>query len=211
MKKKIISPDDVLTILRHDKRGRDAKPVKKAQEAFERVHASGRDADVARDIKIGLLRAYFIDELVTHASSRFLEAAPDIMSKRHETSLMNSSELCDALKEVARKHAFANPAVLKMEAIGAAALDRLMCFFWRAITERKDFDDLLSRRTSAVAKYGWSLASPNYIEEAYRSRNEKGPEASVRYRELRLLTDMVSGMTDSFALKLWEQIKDIPE
>ncbi len=211
MKKKIISPDDVVTILCHDERGRDAKPIKRAQEAFEKVHASGRDADVARDIKIGLLRAYFIEELVNQASDRFLQAAQGIMSGQHNTPLMKDSELCDALKDVAKKHAFANPAVLKMEAIGAAALDKLMCFFWRAITERKDFDDLLSRRTSAVAKYGWSLASPNYIEEADRSRNEVGPQASVRYRELRLLTDMVSGMTDSFALKLWEQIRDIPE
>jgi len=30
----------------------------------------------------------------------------------------------------------------------------------------------------------------------------------LRYREAQLLTDMVSGMTDSFAVRSWQQIQE---
>ncbi|MES0197016.1 dGTP triphosphohydrolase [Mesorhizobium sp. M0011] len=210
MKKKIISPDDVLAILLHDPRSASSEAVQKTRERFAKVQASGRDADVARDIKIGYLRAFLIEELIHEASNSFVVSSGAIMGKVHDTPLMEGVALCSALKDVAKKHAFANPAVLKMEAIGAAALDGLMTFFWRSISDRKKFDDMASKRISAVAKYGWSLVSPNYIEEASRSGLALGEAAAIRYRELRLLTDMVSGMTDSFALKLWEQIREIP-
>lgn len=210
MKKKIISPDDVLTILMHDPRSSTSQAVVEAGIRFTKVHDSGRDADVARDIKIGYLRAFLIEELIQGASAAFRDASEAIFSFTHEKPLMDAIPLCEALKSVARKHAFSNTAVLKMEAIGASALDGLMSFFWRAISERKDFQDISSRRTSAVAKYGWSLVSPNYIEEACRPKYDTKDSAAVRYRELRLLTDMVSGMTDSFALKLWAQVRQIP-
>lgn len=210
MKKKIISPDDVLTILMHDSRSSGSQAVVEAGIRFKKVHDGGRDADVARDIKIGYLRAFLIEELIQGASAAFLDASDAIFAFTHEKPLMDAIPLCEALKSVARKHAFSNPAVLKMEAIGASALDGLMSFFWRAISERKDFQDISSRRTSAVAKYGWSLVSPNYIEEACRPKCDTNDSAAVRYRELRLLTDMVSGMTDSFALKLWAQVRQIP-
>jgi dGTPase len=54
------------------------------------------------------------------------------------------------------------------------------------------------------------LISPNYIEEAVNSANLVGPASSLRYRELRLLTDMASGMTDTFAMKLWKDLDAIP-
>ncbi|TIU89990.1 MAG: dNTP triphosphohydrolase [Mesorhizobium sp.] len=211
MKKKIISPDDVLAILLHDPRSSSSGAVMKTRDRFAKVQASGRDADVARDIKIGYLRAYLIEELIQEASKSFVASSDAILAKTHNTPLMEDVALCSALKDVAKKHAFANPSVLKMEAIGAAALDGLMTFFWRSISDRKDFDDIGSRRNGALAKYGWSIVSSNYIEEAGRSGLGSGDASAMRYRELRLLTDMVSGMTDSFALKLWKQIKEIPE
>jgi dGTPase len=98
-----------------------------------------------------------------------------------------------------------------MEALGADALDGLMSFFWDAISLRKNFEDIESKRTTAMAKYGWSLVSPNYIEAAKLSQGNSGPSSAVRYRELRLLTDMVSGMTDTFALNLWNEVKSLPK
>lgn len=210
MKKKIVSPDDVLAFLQHDDRSKGSAAVGLATKAFSRLHAASRDADVSRDIKIGYLRAFLIDELIDHASASFLAHSADIFALRQNSSLMDDSSLCAALQSVAKIHAFANPAVLKMEAIGGAALKGLLSFFWRAICERKSLDDLTSKRTSAIAKYGWSLVSPNYIEEAVKSGTKTAVPLSVRYRELRLLTDMISGMTDSFALKLWHEVRELP-
>jgi dGTPase len=53
----------------------------------------------------------------------------------------------------------------------------------------------------------FALISQNYIEDAMRAKDADGVVGSVRYRELRLLTDMVSGMTDTFTMKLWEELR----
>jgi dGTPase len=209
MKKGVISPDDVLASLRADMTTVKHAAVKKAQTKFEEVEAAGRRPELARDIKIGYLRAYLIDALIEHASNGFVAAGAAIKAFSHGTPLMDNSALCEKLKSLARQHAFGNPSVLRMEARGAEAIDGLMTAFWDAIHDRpqNDFDDILARRSGAKNKYVFALISQNYLEDASRAANAGGIAASVRYRELRLLTDMVSGMTDTFTIKLWKELK----
>jgi dGTPase len=209
MKKGVISPDDVLASLRADTTTSDHAAVKKAQTKFEEVEAAGRRPELARDIKIGYLRAYFIEALIKHASDGFVAAGATITTLSHRTPLMDDSALCEKLKSLARQHAFGNPGVLRMEARGAEAIDGLMTAFWEAINDRppEDFGDVLARRSGAKNKYVFALISQNYLEDASRAANAGGIAASVRYRELRLLTDMLSGMTDTFTIKLWEELK----
>jgi dGTPase len=209
MKKGVISPDDVLASLRADTATAKHVAVKKTQTKFEEVEAAGRRPELARDIKIGYLRAYFIEALIEHASDGFVAAGEAIKALSHCTPLMDDSTLCEKLKSLARQHAFGNPGVLRMEARGAEAIDGLMTAFWDAIHDRpqEDFDDILARRSGAKNKYVFALISQNYLEDASRAVNAAGIAASVRYRELRLLTDMLSGMTDTFTIKLWEELK----
>jgi len=212
MKKGVISPDDVLAILDTDQNLQSLGIVHRIKTSFEKVNTQlpRPRAEVARDIKIGYIRAHLIEALIKEASEAFIEGVQPIMSMTHEIPLMDGSSLCDALKKVAQQYAFANVGVLRMETIGAAAIDGLMSFFWKAISDRSKVDDLSSRRRSASAKYGYALISPNYLEDAIRNANSTGKEGGIRYRELRLLTDMVSGMTDTFAIKLWRDLKEVP-
>jgi dGTPase len=209
MKKGVISPDDVLASLRADTTTSKHAAVTKAQTKFEDVESAGRRPELARDIKIGYLRAYLIEALIEHASDGFVAAGAAITAFAHRTPLMDDSALCEKLKSLARQHAFGNPGVLRMEARGAGAIDGLMTAFWDAIHDRppEDFEDILARRSRAKNKYVFALISQNYLEDASRAANAGGIAASVRYRELRLLTDMVSGMTDTFTIKLWEELK----
>lgn len=209
MKKGVISPDDVLACLHADTTISEHAAVTKAQTKFEEVESAGRRPELARDIKIGYLRAYFIEALIEHASDTFVAAGAAITAFSHRTPLMDDSNLCEKLKSLARQHAFGNPGVLRMEARGAEAIDGLMTAFWNAIYDRppEDFDDILARRSGAKNKYVFALISQNYLEDASRAVNAGGIAASVRYRELRLLTDMLSGMTDTFTIKLWEELK----
>jgi hypothetical protein len=72
---------------------------------------------------------------------------------------MDNSSLCNALKKLAQQYAFSNSSVLRMEALGASALDGLLTFYWNAISSRESFDDLLSKRGTAVNKYVFALVS----------------------------------------------------
>jgi len=49
------------------------------------------------------------------------------------------------------------------------------------------------------------------VEAAAEARSVVGPAGTIRYRELRLLTDMMSGMTDGFLTKLAGDLKDLPD
>ena len=153
MKKGIISPDDILAILAQNKDLKDSSVVQRITVSFEKVGADKRRTEVVRDIKLGYVRAYLIEALIQEAASRFLKGADAIMSLKYEKPLMDGSPLCNALKAIARQYAFSNSAVLRMEAVGAAAINGLMSFFWCAIADRAEYSDLNSRRGSAKAQY----------------------------------------------------------
>ena len=209
MKKCVVSPDDVMSILLSESSLTNNSAIVKLKERFKKAQSSERSPEIARDIKIGYFRATMLDALVGEASLAFINNKTSILDLEEIKPLMDESLLCDALKAVARQYAFSNSRVLEMEAMGAAAIHGLMTMFWNAITNRKDYHDLTSRRANPVDKYVYALISPNYLEAA--SRAVEGPAGSMRYRELRLLTDMISGMTDSFTIKLWDQLKDFNE
>lgn len=212
MKKGVASPDDVLTLMRGTASIRGHAVIEKIEKAFKKVDKSNRDVFVSRDIKIGYMRAHLMDALIQEAAENFLENSKEILAYDPDVlPILEKSDLCDFLKDIAKTHAFSNPSVLKAEACGAEAIKAILSFFWEAIYDRESVVDIMSRRRSARAKFAWSLVSSNYVEEANRCiSNAKGDEALIRYTELRLLTDMVSGMTDTFAMKLWEDIKALP-
>ncbi|WP_455948061.1 dGTP triphosphohydrolase [Lelliottia jeotgali] len=208
LKKGMMSPDDVLVILK--RKHSEIPAVQKISDKFIAIEGKEIGPEMQRDIKIQYLRAYLIENLIGHATCVFVENADEIFSFRHEISLMDSSDLCETLKGVAKLAAFNHPSVLRAEALGAVAIDGLMTALWDAISNRKSLDEFRSRRRTARAKYVFSLISPNYVEQACRESSGAAPELCQRYRELRLLTDMVSGMTDSFAIRLWKNLKSIP-
>lgn len=212
MKKGIVSPEDVFAQLRGDANLKKHDVVKKIKRAFKRVDKSKRSVFVSRDIKIGYMRAFLMDSLLDEASQKFLSNSDAICAYHIACSpLLEESELCNFLKDIAKDHAFSNPSVLKSEATGAEAIGKIASFFWNSIRDREKERDINSRRKAAVSKYAWSLVSPNYIEEASKCIEKTTVPRDIRYTELRLLTDMISGMTDSFAMKLWNDIKALPE
>jgi len=212
MKKGIASPEDILSQMDAEDSLKDQNCVAKIRKAFGRVDAAKHGVFVARDIKIGYMRAYLMEALLEEAATSFINHADDIFAFNDGIlPILEESVLCNFLKSVAKDHAFSNPGVLKSEAIGAEAITEIMSFFWASIRNREKNYDIKSRRTTAASKFAWSLISPNYIEEAARCISEKTPAQRIRYAEMRLLTDMVSGMTDSFAIKLWNDIQALPK
>ena len=212
MKKGIASPEDILSQMSAEGGLKEDSCVERIRSAFRRVDAEQHGVFVARDIKIGYMRAYLMEALLDEATTSFIDKANGIFKFEDGIlPILEKSVLCNFLKSVAKDHAFSNPGVLKSEAIGAEAIKDIMSFFWASIRNREENGDIKSRRTTAAAKFAWSLVSPNYIEEAARCIKKETPPHQIRYAEMRLLTDMVSGMTDSFAMKLWNDIQALPK
>jgi len=211
MKKGIISPDDLLNIIKCNQVSCGSEIYNVISSDFSQAESTGRPPSIIRDIKIGYTRARVISSLIEHASLTYIKQNKSINDYSCAYPLMDSSGLCSILKNIALEYAFGNPEVLFVEATGRGAVSRLLDAFWHAINTRKDPKSIESKRTDARSRYVYSLFSSNYLEAAidqdYAGTNDKSQ--LMRYRELRLLTDMVSGMTDSYALDLSKKIAEL--
>jgi dGTPase len=204
MRKRLPSPDDVLyEISAHG--DSDVKAVAaELKESFKKIDRSIFSIQEIREIKSSYFRTVSINHMIKHAVDRFISEYSDIMSLKHRTALLDGCELHKLLKDLAFSYAFDSKYVRKTEADGAVAIHNVMSFFWDAIRLREKVNKLSSRRTTAAAAYGWSLISDNYKQRAIRNsyKDRDGKELPVRYQELRLLTDMMSGMTDGYLMSL---------
>ena len=208
MHKGIISPDDVRSILDH-KLGEDYAKVKSfISDKFKEARSTKSSIHETREIMSSYLRTALISRLIEETISSFKENKNSIFSFDQKKPLLKESGLLTTLKCIAADHVFVSPDVRKIEADGFNIIGGLMDFYWHAISNREDSLDLDSRRTDAKSAYGMSKLSDNYFQRAKSDEclNRYGSKLSIRYRELRLLTDMVSGMTDGYAKTEFEAL-----
>ena len=153
-----------------------------------------------------MFRVAAIGEMVNDVSSAFGQNKEKIMNGKLDQDLIkvsNSVNLCEYLKEFDRIHAYKHRSVLEVELTGYNTIRKLMNYFWKAIFDRKDLKDVASNRKTPFASYAYSRISENY-RRVFENKNNNMP---VRYKELQLMTDMISGMTDSFAISLLEDLE----
>lgn len=205
MRKRLVSPEDLLAFLRRRfKTGHFSEILEILDQKFASADNDGVSLVRAAEIKASYMRTRLIDFLVKGSTTTYLEDRDAILALTREKPLLESdspaSDLYKALKEFARAHAYVSHPVLRSELEGAVALDKIMSCLWGAITDRERFVDLGSRRRSPHSAYAYALISDSYkwaFENSTPTLN-----TPVRYLEMQLLTDMVSGMTDSFAMEM---------
>lgn len=208
-KKGLVSPEDLLAKLREQFAASDLGGLcNQLTKDFVMADHAKHSLSRVREIKTTYLRTRLIERLVTGAVETYLADHNRILRFERELPLLecstNESTLCEALKNFVSAHAFRSTSVLELELVGARALSSIMDGMWQAIVKRKKIEDLGSRRTNPFAAYVYSLISDSY---RWHFEKEASPELSIRYRELQLLTDMVSGMTDGFAQDTAEKIE----
>ena len=159
------------------------------------------------DVATQKFRVHAIHIMIAAISKAFRDGYESIMNGQFDGELLATSRaanLCKALKDFNQKHAFAHRTVLEIELDGYNLINELMDFFWAGITEREKYSVPGSRRNTPFAAYVYSRISRNYRrvfeDNVFQYR---GPQfLPVRYREMQLLTDMISGMTDRFCIDL---------
>ncbi|HWN67489.1 MAG TPA: dNTP triphosphohydrolase [Haliangium sp.] len=209
IKKGLISAEDVLAYLRSKFEPDDLdKLIEQLTADFDRADKDEYSLSRVREIKVGYLRTRLIDRLVTGATNAYHEDRDAIFNHGRKQPLLGSdseaSKLCESLKKFARVHAYQSTGVLRLELTGSIVIRTLMDAMWEAISEREDFSKPGSRRLSPKAAYVYSLISDSYRWHFERSDKKN---LATRYKELQLLSDMISGMTDGYALDLYEKIQ----
>ena len=208
VKKSLVSFSDLVTFLEHKKD--NDRAISNVLEYACARHKKFRNENLSpselNDISMQMFRVAAIGEMVSDVSIAFVQNKEKIMNGQLDQDLIkvsNSDNLCEYLKEFDRIHAYKHRSVLEVELTGYNTIRKLMDFFWVAISERKDPKNVSSDRKTPFASYAYSRISENY-RRVFENKNNGMP---VRYKELQLMTDMISGMTDSFALSLLEDLK----
>jgi dGTPase len=220
IKKQIVSFADLIYWIQHheefSKHGDDGVAqwvVKKAEHESKKARDGGLSPAERNDVSVQLFRAHGIGAMVSAVIAAFEANYDQIITGKFSQPLIEASSaksFCRMLKDFDREHAYKNRRVLEIELDGFNVIQDLMDMLWQGIVTRENFTDLSSERTSPFSRYAYGRISENY-RRVFEGRvrfpffNEK--DLPIRYRELQLLTDMISGMTDQFALDLRSELK----
>jgi dGTPase len=181
--------------------------TKKRQDVIANT-AAGRSHSPAEldDLSMQLFRVATISAMVRAALDAFVENFPQISVGQFSGDLLEASDasrLRRLLKDFLAQVAFPHRSVLEIELRGSLVISALMDRLWEAITGREDRASAAAKRLNPMSAYTYSRISENYR----RVFENSTPTLPMRYREAQLLTDMVSGMTDSFALSLLKDLR----
>ncbi len=210
IKKGLVSPEDLLAYLRLEFKHSEELGglINKLSQDFETADQNVSSLSRVREIKTGYVSARLIDKLVTGATRVYAEGREEVFTYRRKEPLLEcgteESKLYKGLKRFARSYAYQSTGVLELEVEGATVIRTLMDAMWEAIIDREEFGDGGSRRRSPRSSYVYSL-----ISDSYRWHFERKDESPLplRYKEMQLLTDMISGMTDGYAVDLCKKIR----
>lgn len=218
VKKGLVSFNDLMSWLETNSESHDSSdPVitnvceysREKHRAMRRQNLHPAELD---DVAMQIFRTRAIQVLILAVLRAFEENYPSIMDGSFGNALVDISagrELCNGLKLFDRVNAYNHRSVLALELNGHNLIHRLMDFLWQGISRRTDYNNMSSSRQGPFAEYVYSRISRNYrrvfekkIEYSYT--HEDHP---IRYRELQLLTDMISGMTDQFCVDLYDDLQ----
>lgn len=144
--------------------------------------------------------------LIGCATFGFTSNYEAIMEGTYQKDLFSGTygeKLMDVLGTMAYKEVFCSRSIYKMEIMESVMLDFLMEQFVGAVLY---YDTEVPLGT--IDKRIISFISDNY-RNAYRLQAEGKSEAEKLYLRLLLVTDFICGMTDSYAKRLYQEMKAI--
>lgn len=210
IKKGLSSFNDLISFIKVNGDSNDSvtqEVLKNAEEKYAEYSKSSLSPKELNDISMQRFRVFAISKLVRSIQATFQSNFDKILVNQFDTPLIEAS---DAFKfsEVLRKfdyiNAYRSPQVLALESHGYNVINELMDMLWVGISERKDKSNVKSKRLSPFSNLAYSLISENY-RRVYESSDNHMPTA---YKDAQLLTDMISGMTDQYAVDLHATLKE---
>ena len=156
--------------------------------------------------RIEWYRAYAIQALVTECAKVFEDHIADILNGELHASLIDLSDTRDEyneVKKVVKGKAYKDHRVLEVEAAGFQVISGLLDYFAPALVTPE------SERSKAEEKLFW-LFNEGYLQKpGDKVDREEAILSLTTYQRLLAATDYISGMTDSFAVDLYQKLSGI--
>ncbi|SNT74470.1 dGTP triphosphohydrolase [Paracoccus seriniphilus] len=215
VKKGLISYRDLISYL---EAGADGKPetdtvIKDVCTRADEQHKKHKDSKLSpnevNDLSTQMFRVFAIGSMVSAVIEAFLERQSDIETGALKDDLISVSSaalLCEKLKTFALENAYKHRSVLELELEGHKVIHSIMDMLWPAIVSRGDPQEATKGHPGTpFEKYAYGRISENY-RRVFESPNEALP---LGYRRCQLLADMISGMTDGFALSFERELREL--
>jgi dGTPase len=149
--------------------------------------------------KIGYLRAKSVSNMVQQLANVFVEEENNILADNFENDLISvipSAKALKKIKDISAIKIYSYRSVVEREAAGYEVLGGLLDAFINAVNEAS------KEKTSFKNNNLLKLIPTQFLYSSGRPHDDL-------YTRLLLITDFVSGMTDSYAVSLYRKIKGI--
>jgi dGTPase len=183
----------------------------KIKKAFTKNNCGEELQDVEQyesnmDLYIYWLRIKKQSKMLIECTNTFNQNFDDILKGVFDKDLIkasNAGNIRSAFEDLSLCN-FSNREVLKHELLGQEVISFLLNLFYGALFSNNilNEDEKLNRKSKEYKIY--SLISDNYKKLAC-GEGEEFP--TDNYKKFMLITDYISGMTDSFALNLYKELK----
>lgn len=181
------------------------RPAKKLAELYERgVEKQVRNPEEYA-VKNWIVRAQGF--LISCATFGFTSNYKQIMEGSYKHDLFYGTyaeSLMEVLGTMAYSAVFTSKPIYRMEVAEAVMIDYLMDRFVEPIIKYDDQEEKLGSIDARMV----SFISSNY-KNAYHYHAEGKSDAEKLYLRLLLVTDYICGMTDSYAKRLYQELKAI--
>lgn len=164
---------------------------------FKNAGLSSRELN---DISMQMFRVKAISLMVVAATDVFVSKVDGMLDGKMDSGfqLIKHScceDLCDTLKQFDRRHGFQHSEVLRLELEGNNYIKGIMSLLWDAIRKSE-------KERNAYERYAYGKLSENY-RRVYEGSNKTDCDSK------HLLCDAVSGMTESYLIKTYHELRDL--
>ncbi|MGX0958998.1 dGTPase [Pseudomonas viridiflava] len=210
VKKGLASFSDLLAYLEHH--APQDNVINELVEKSRAKHVEYRLLDLSpaelNDVSMQRFRVYAIGVMINSCVDAFVENQNSFiegLAPRALLDISSVSRLRELLGDFSFNHTFQHRSVLEVELTGYNTIRGLMDIFWAAILETNP-DNEVYRPSHPYNRYVFMRISENY-RRVYNSPPGDLKGIPLRYRQCLLLTDMISGMTDSYAVNLLQELR----
>lgn len=201
VKKEVVSFSELIYYLESEKIVGIDKILKDLKDSYKQYLKKFTHLE-ASDAAIQKCSVLFIIYMTKSVIKTFEKKLDKIISKGLDKSLIQyckCNDLKEALEEFCQKRIFSNKEIIKLELLGYNTIQWLMSTFWKSLKNIDQGND------TPYDSYVYKKISESY-RTVYENAIQTNP-VPKRYAQFQLITDMVSGMTDRYAIELMEDLK----
>lgn len=179
--------------------------LEKLETLYQRGKERGEESPEEYAVKNWIVRVQAF--LIACATFGFTSNYEQIMAGTYGYDLFHGTfgeKLMDLLGDMAYRYVFTSPQIYKMEVTESVIINFLMDKFMTAAMKY----DNPQEKPDSIDKRMISFVSDNY-KSCYHFHSKGKSETEKLYLRLLLITDYICGMTDSYAKRLYQELKAI--